>query len=430
MKKKHHRGDRSRRGDLAAGRRPSTGATPATTLLEGRSGKTPIPGPSGANRRWARLLIGGALVTAAVAVAVVVVSTSYPGGDANKAAAEVLPPDPLDNPFSVEPIEPTPHVSCNPVAQPGAPRPWEAGISVSPYSTMNAVNRNVLTVIPIVSWSGVGPDVSFSLYHNSANFDSELDLTRGMGFRIRPDWTTSYSTQIVDMETLGKLVIADDGTQDLYTPNGEGWDAPPGVHDVLTFDGINYTLKHKDQSYHSFDADGLLVAVVDAVGNTLEIERDASGQMTAIKDAADRKLEFGVSEFDYLMTITDPIEPGDDGDVISERVWQICSENWGKFHGVTDPMGYFISIERDADGRIDEISDKHVPESGYTAPKYVFEYVEAGNVDRAALLRVVDPLGVYQEFSSRSMVDFHGAMTHTDDHGHDWSYEYTCEYPV
>jgi len=36
-------------------------------------------------------------------------------------------------------------------AQPGAPRPWERGIQVGPYSTVNVLNRNLYTVIPIVS---------------------------------------------------------------------------------------------------------------------------------------------------------------------------------------------------------------------------------------------------------------------------------------
>ena len=52
---------------------------------------------------------------------------------------------------------------------PGAPRAWENGVEVSPYSTVNLANGNVFTVIPITSWSGRGPAVEFTMYHNSAD---------------------------------------------------------------------------------------------------------------------------------------------------------------------------------------------------------------------------------------------------------------------
>ena len=56
-----------------------------------------------------------------------------------------------------------------PDAQPGAPRPWEMSLRASPYSTVNLLNRNVLTVLPIVSWTGIGPAMEMNLYHNSSS---------------------------------------------------------------------------------------------------------------------------------------------------------------------------------------------------------------------------------------------------------------------
>jgi hypothetical protein len=63
-----------------------------------------------------------------------------------------------------------------PRAQPGYPRAWEGGIPVSTYSVVNAYNLNCITTIPIIGWSGVGPDIEFVLYHNSASVDED-DLT-------------------------------------------------------------------------------------------------------------------------------------------------------------------------------------------------------------------------------------------------------------
>lgn len=47
----------------------------------------------------------------------------------------------------------------------GYPFPWEAGVRVSTYSTVNLFNGNLVTDIPIVDWPGFGPDMDFRLYH-------------------------------------------------------------------------------------------------------------------------------------------------------------------------------------------------------------------------------------------------------------------------
>ena len=78
---------------------------------------------------------------------------------------------------------------------PGGPRHWEEGIDVASYSTVNVLNGNVLTTFPIVSWNGLGPDVQFNLYHNSAD---------GV-------WRYSYSRELLEI-TPGeqmKLVMDD-----------------------------------------------------------------------------------------------------------------------------------------------------------------------------------------------------------------------------
>ena len=80
-------------------------------------------------------------------------------------------------------------------AEPGPARAWEAELAVGTYTSANMRNGNLLTAIPTVNWSGSGPDVAMLLYQNSANVDSTLDLTCGMGFDLGPGWSTSYSAQ-------------------------------------------------------------------------------------------------------------------------------------------------------------------------------------------------------------------------------------------
>lgn len=50
---------------------------------------------------------------------------------------------------------------------PGDARRWEASMGVGTYTSVNLRNGNLLTEIPLVAWSGVGPSIDFRLYHNS-----------------------------------------------------------------------------------------------------------------------------------------------------------------------------------------------------------------------------------------------------------------------
>src|SRR3990172_1082677 len=64
-------------------------------------------------------------------------------------------------------------IFCTPHSpEPGPGRSWEVNIPISTYSQVNTRHGNVFTAIPIVGWSGRGPDMSMMLYHNSANVDS------------------------------------------------------------------------------------------------------------------------------------------------------------------------------------------------------------------------------------------------------------------
>lgn len=45
-----------------------------------------------------------------------------------------------------------------PTPEPGSARPWEVEIPVSTYSRVHTRHGNLLTVIPIIGWSGRGPE--------------------------------------------------------------------------------------------------------------------------------------------------------------------------------------------------------------------------------------------------------------------------------
>ncbi|MCH7908218.1 MAG: RHS repeat protein [Candidatus Hydrogenedentes bacterium] len=291
---------------------------------------------------------------------------------------------------------------------------------------MNTLNRNVHTVIPIVSWTGAGPPMSMNLYHNSATVDWLVDLTRGMGFDLGPGWTTSFSAHISNYG-VGKAVISDDGARNLFNQNGAQWDGPRGVHDVLTFDEVTqkYTLKHKDQSYDEFDNNGLLIAVVDALGNRITIQR-VDGRIDTVTDAAGRILRFTYNEFFNLDKIIDPVELEDQADPgdpepLQEREWTFTRGNLGHLSTIRDPMGYLIDMQYDSEGRIERIADKHHIDNfpGW----YVYEYDIGFERDRDALRRVTDPLNFKQAFQAAYDANFSFHVNHTDKRGNLWVYD-------
>ena len=56
---------------------------------------------------------------------------------------------------------------------PGAPRAWQGGHGLNPYSTFNLLNGNTLTALGLVSIDPVGPPLTFALYHNSASANAD-----------------------------------------------------------------------------------------------------------------------------------------------------------------------------------------------------------------------------------------------------------------
>ncbi|MCH9035188.1 MAG: RHS repeat protein, partial [Planctomycetes bacterium] len=301
------------------------------------------------------------------------------------------------------------------------------GLPVSPYSTVNALNRNVLTVIPIVGWTGVGPDMEMNLYHNSATVDATFDATRGMGFDLGPGWTTSFSAHLFEVGSNDRIVVADDGTRDLFTWKISAWLTPPGVHDRLTYDAaaLKYTLKYKDQSFDTFDANGLLIAVSDAFGNQITIQR-VSGRIATVTDASGRLFQFGYvgSKLDRII---DPKEDDPTNTLITlqQREWTFGYDAGGRVSAVTDPMAFLNDFQYDGAGRISQIRDKYDPNDLNTpAPGwYVLEYDAFLTRDADALRKVTDPLNTQQFFNVGGDGPFRFHVDYTDRRGNKWVYE-------
>ena len=182
-------------------------------------------------------------------------------------------------------------------AAPGAPRAWQGGYGISPYSTYNLYNGNVLTQVPIVSYDPVGPPVSFALFHNLSDANGNRSGATGQGFDLGRGWSTSYSGRIEhDPNASTCVVIEDDGTRNTYTKSGGVWTPPTSVYDTLArFESepdseiYYWRLTRTSQSQRIFNEDGLLIEVRDSSGNAVTIVRDAGNddRITAVRSAAD-----------------------------------------------------------------------------------------------------------------------------------------------
>ncbi|UCE60181.1 MAG: hypothetical protein JSU63_00230, partial [Phycisphaerales bacterium] len=341
-----------------------------------------------------------------------------------------------DDPGGSDPKDDPPPFPCRPPAQPGYPRPWEASIPVSTYGVANAINRNLLTVIPIVEWSGVGPDLSFTLYHNSATVDSEYDLGTGLDFDLGPGWSTSYSAQVIDLDDSEYLVVGDDGTQDIHDCSSWPCVAPPGVHDILTVWAGGRYVTHKDRSAHMFDGDGNLTHFYDAQGNHISIDRQPANDKTVITDASGRTLELNYSD-DTPPQLESIVAPAID---VDGTLQDIAERTWTMVYNVDDRLGrieeedyyvagaFYTEIEYDDDGRISELSDKHGGSSG-SGDTYTFTYVVDTEPDPDVyyneLLTVTDPEPgeLTQSFDTTCPGSALIATEYTDRRGKEWVYE-------
>jgi len=155
-------------------------------------------------------------------------------------------------------------------------------------------NSNVFTKVHLTALSGKGPSVSITLYHNSIAAVSELETTAGCGFNLGEGWSMSYSSQIVRIDATTLHLIEDDGAVNVFVFEDGAWKAPPGVHDVLTYDAVlGWTLRRKNQFQQGFDGEsGRLRWVRDGGGNQVTVNYDGFPRVSSVSDAAGRSIVF------------------------------------------------------------------------------------------------------------------------------------------
>ena len=231
----------------------------------------------------------------------------------------------------VEPPGSEPQVRISPQA--GIPRPWEAGVSVSPWSVVNLYNGNVLTELTLTQFGPAGPAVRFTLFHNGAAANSGSSTPAPGGFSLGAGWTTSHGGAILDNEDDTVTLLEDDGNQYLFTLEGGSYQPEVGVHDRLVWESgaSQWVLTRPDQWQRIFDDDGRLLEVRDAAGRTLTVERDAENgeriaSLVAPEGGGELALEYdpNTGRLDAVTAVDEPNDPSwtfeYDG---NDRLWKV-----------------------------------------------------------------------------------------------------------
>lgn len=210
---------------------------------------------------------------------------------------------------------------------------WEASVPVAPIGSVNTANGNLLSSIPIVSWTARGGmPVNLTLYHNSeGNHNDELGQ----------HWTHSYDIYLyVYGDEAGhnaedvNLHWGTDLSYD-FTLNIDGsYTAPTGIYDTMTANttgGVitSYDVKTKNQVKYHFtnpNSTGFHCATIsDLNGNTITINRNSGNYVTSIVDPTNRTITYNYTS-GKISSFTDPLS----------RTWSI-SYTSGKLTQITYP---------------------------------------------------------------------------------------------
>ncbi|MCU1228786.1 MAG: hypothetical protein JWO97_1670, partial [Acidobacteria bacterium] len=213
-------------------------------------------------------------------------------------------------------------------------------------------------------------------------------------------WTFNYGEQLVPNADGSLLYRESDGSEHLIAFTAGAFVAPAGKHFTLTAASSGYDLRLADGSHHRFDVNGLLRSQVDMNGNTVTINRDASGNPSSIVDAAGRTVLTFTFTNGKITRITDLAGRtasyaynGDDLISFTDTAGKIWTMSYDLGHNMTslaDPAGNAQSYDYDVDDRLMH----HVDAAG---GEEFFHYDIAGHTSVLTNRRGGDVLVEYDE---------------------------------
>jgi YD repeat-containing protein len=277
-----------------------------------------------------------------------------------------------------------------------------------------------------------GLPFEFQRYYNSK---AAASANQPLGF----GWTHSYNIYLSINSSNSAVIAFGDGHQETYATNGAGgYISEPGIYNVLTASGGNYTLTTKEQQNYNFNSSGQLTTIVDKNNNTVSLAYTGI-KLTTITNTVGRVISFAYNANNCLTNITDPlgrtVQFAYDANTNLIRVMDtrggLTQFGYDQYHQMTnaiDPRGNtFVSMQYDLQKRV-VFSQKDALQNATT---FTYDFVNnvttvtdaMNNVSynyydsQLRVVRTVDNLGNQQIFqydtiNNRTMVvDKNGAVT-------------------
>jgi RHS repeat-associated protein len=294
-------------------------------------------------------------------------------------------------------------------------------------ATGNYIYNHVDLRIP-----GRGLPFEFQRYYNSK---AAVSANQPLGF----GWTYSYNIGLSINSSNSAVIAFGDGHQETYATNGVGgYISEPGIYNVLTTTGGNYTLTTKEQQKYDFNSSGQLTSIVDKNNNTVSLAYTGI-KLTAITNTVGRVISFAYNANNCLTNITDPLgrtvrfayDANTNLISATDTRGGLTQFDYDQYHQMTnaiDPRGNtFVSMQYDLQKRV-VFSQKDALQNATT---FTYDFVNnvttvtdaMNNVsynyydNQLRVVRIVDNLGNKQFFqydtnNNRTMViDKNGAVT-------------------
>ncbi len=172
------------------------------------------------------------------------------------------------------------------------------------------------------------------------------------GIEVGPDGAVYLCENLSNYIRVVRPILPDFSATDILIPSEDGNELyhfnPNGKH-LRTLD----TLTGKVKYTFNYDANGRLISVVDLNNNTTTIERDGSGNPTAIVGPFGQRTVLAVDSSGYLQTVTNA----------ANESYRCTYYDGGLLHTFTDPKGGVHTFTYDENGLLTRDEN---PAGGYT----------------------------------------------------------------
>ena len=241
-----------------------------------------------------------------------------------------------------------------------------------------------------------------------------LDLTRTYNSALTSTastfgygWSSSYGMSLAVNGGTGDVTVTqEDGTTDIFEPNGSGgYTTLPSIFATLVQNGNGtYTFTRHSTQIFTFSSSGQLLSESDPNGYVTSLAYNGSNQLTSVTDPAGRSLSFSYGGNGLVSEMTGP-----GGQSVSYSY-----DGSGNLTSVTDVGGGVTSFTDDSAHLLLTMTNPNGQSGGPDAGDKLTNTYTSGQVTEQ-----VDPMGraTYYSYSGDNLSSSGGSTTITDPNG-------------